>query len=50
MYVIQVIYSLNTKNEENETAVAQAELLHTEQLNKVHAEMQVKIEHYRQVF
>jgi len=47
---MQVIYSLNTKNEENETAATQAEQLHAEQLNNVCAEMQVKIEHYRQVY
>jgi len=47
---LQVIYALNTKNDESETVAAHAEQLHEEQLNKVYEEMQMKIEHYRQVY
>ena len=48
-YLMQVIYGLNTKNDEAERVAAHAERLHEEQLNKVYEEMQMKIEHYRQV-
>ena len=49
IYLMQVIYGLNTKNDESERAAAHAERIHEEQLNKVCEEMQMKIEHYRQV-
>jgi len=44
---VQVIYGLNTKNDEHEAVAARAELLHEEQLNMVREEMQTKIECYR---
>jgi len=49
VYLMQVIYGLNTKNDEAERVAAHAEQLHEERLNKVYEEMQLKIEHYRQV-
>ena len=49
LYFLQVIYALNTKNDENETVAANTERLRDEQLNKVYEEMQMKIECYRQV-
>jgi len=50
VYFMQVIYALNTKNDEHETAAAYAEQLHEDQLSKVYAEMQMKIEQYRYVY
>jgi len=46
---MQVIYGLNTRNDEAERVAAHAEQLHEEQLKKVYEEMKMKIEHYRQV-
>jgi hypothetical protein len=43
----QVIYALNTRNDEHEAVVAAAKQLHEEQLNKIYAETQTKIEQYR---
>jgi len=47
LHFVQVIYALNTKNDENEAVTAHTEQLHEEQLSKVYEEMQMKIEHYR---
>jgi len=49
VYFLQVICALNTKNDEGETALARMKQLHEEQLNKVNQEMQIKVDHYRQV-
>jgi len=46
---LQVVYALNTKNDENETTAAHVEQLHEKQINKVYEEMQMKLEQYRQV-
>ena len=48
LHILQVIYALNTKNDEHEAALQAMKEAHEEESQQLLAETAAKIQHYRQ--